>query len=93
MSGMIKYLIRFVVFVKHPQVFLPQYGQNHTQLQDLKPTAAGRLARVDVIENYDQQRNLTSKKDSVDFVRSAEVKVPEHIASYAVKAAKDCQAA
>ena len=90
---MAKRLIRVIVFVKHLQVFLRQYGQKHTRLQGLKQSATENLAQVDAIENFYRRRKLTSRNDFVIFVCSTEAKVLEHAASRAVKAAKHRQSA
>jgi hypothetical protein len=60
--GDTKPLVRFIVFVMHPQVFLTGSARKHARWQDLHLTVAGGLARVEMIEDFYQQNPGSSKK-------------------------------
>jgi hypothetical protein len=86
-------LIRLIVFVMHPQMFLHRWGVKHAAVQDLKLMAAGKLAKVEMIPDFFQSRQLTSKSNFVKLVCSLERQKLEWAASEAVKAAKKRQEA
>jgi len=86
-------LIRLIVFVMHPQMFLHRWGVKHAAVQDLKLMAAGKLAKVEMIPDFFQSRQLTTKSNFVKLVCSLERQKLEWAASEAVKAAKKRQEA
>lgn len=77
----------------HPQMFLHRWGVKHAAVQDLKLTAAGKLAKVEMIPDFFQSRQLTTKSNFVKLVCSLERQKLEWAASEAVKAAKKRQEA
>ncbi|KAK4938537.1 hypothetical protein LTR10_021069 [Elasticomyces elasticus] len=70
-------LVRFITFVIHPQFFMYPSGRKQARWQDLHLTVAGRLARVEMIEDFYQKVPPASKKDFLSQKVYANVKVLE----------------
>ena len=58
-----KNLIRFVVFVYHPQTFFFPWGNKYAVRQDRLLFIANKLAKIDVVEDFYQQYAWESKRN------------------------------
>lgn len=79
------------MFVMHPHVFLHPWGNKHSRLQDLKLTVAGKIARVEMIEDFYQKKLWTSKNDFMRLVCREDAKVLERKAYTTIKEAASFQ--
>src|SRR6266480_6799940 len=57
-----KRLVRFIVFVMHPQVFLTPSAGKYAKMQDLQLSVAGKLSKVNTVEYFYQQDPRKSKE-------------------------------
>jgi hypothetical protein len=90
-SSQSRTLMRFIIFVIHPQVFLYPWGRKHARQQDLFLTAAGKLAKVAIEPMFFQSRQLNTRNDFVKLVCGSENQQLGQAASSAVQAAKQRQ--
>lgn len=81
-------LVRLIIFVMHPQVFLHAWRKKHSRTQDLKLAVAGTLAMIEMGQNFFLCRPWTTKADFVKLVCGQQNQRPERAASEAVQAAK-----
>lgn len=78
-----KRLVRFIIFVMHPQVFLTPSWFKFAQIQDLHLSVVGKLSRTVMAENYFQSSPQSRKRF---FVSRAAYAQAEHLGQLALEA-------